>query len=120
MITRLRSVLQAFATCLSLLAAAPPAQAQVPVVSNLKAVQRAGTKLVDITYNLAAARATEAVSLQISGDGGVTFVLPAVSVTGAVGSEVSTGKGKVLTWNAGADWNGQVSSQVRFKLLVGV
>jgi hypothetical protein len=59
MITRLRSVLQAFATCLSLLAAAPPAPAQVPVVSNLKAVQREGTKLVDITYDLVADTAKE-------------------------------------------------------------
>jgi formylglycine-generating enzyme required for sulfatase activity len=116
MITRLRSVLQAFATCLSLLAAAPPALAQVPVVSNLKAVQRDGTKLVDITYDLAADTAT--VSLQISGDGGVTFAVPAVSVTGAVGSGVSTGTGKALTWNAGADWNGQFSSQVRVKVVV--
>ncbi len=45
MITRLRSVLQAFAICLSLVAAAPPATAQVPVVGNLNAVQRIETKL---------------------------------------------------------------------------
>jgi hypothetical protein len=118
MITRLRSVLQAFATCLSLLAAAPPASAQDPVVSNLKAVQREGTKLVDITYDVSADAATVAVSLQISGDGGVTFAVPAVSVTGAVGLGVSTGTGKTLTWNAGVDWNGQYSPQVQFKLLV--
>ncbi len=91
-----------------------------PVVSNLKAVQRAGTKLVDITYDIAAdtATATVAVSLQISGDGGATFTVPAVSVTGAVGPGVNTGTGKALTWNAGADWNGQYSPQVRFKLFV--
>ena len=83
-----------------------------PVVSNLKAVQREGTKLVDITYDVAAATVTVEVSLQISGDGGVTFAVPAVSVTGAVGLGVSTGTGKALTWNAGADWNVQVSSQV--------
>jgi sulfatase modifying factor 1 len=118
MITRLRSVLQASATCLSLLAAAPPAEAGL-VVSNLKAVQREGTKLVDITYDLAADTPTVQVSLQISGDGGATFAMPAVSVTGAVGLGVSTGAGKLLTWNAGVDWNGQLSSQVRVKLFVG-
>ena len=88
-----------------------------PVVSNLKAVQREGTKLVDITYDVAADTMTVEVSLQISGDGGATFAVPAVSVTGAVGSGVSTGTGKALTWNAGADWNVQVSSQVRFKVV---
>jgi formylglycine-generating enzyme required for sulfatase activity len=90
----------------------------VPVVSNLNAVQRAGTKLVDITYDLAADAAV-AVSLQISGDGGATFVVPAISVTGAVGVGVSTGTGKALTWDAGADWNGQFSSQVRVRLFAG-
>jgi formylglycine-generating enzyme required for sulfatase activity len=103
-----------------LISAAMPGWAADPVVSNLKAVQRAGTKLVDITYDLAAdatLRPTVKVSLQISGDAGVTFTVPAVSVTGAVGLGVSTGTGKSLTWNAGADWNGQYSPQVRFKVV---
>ncbi len=99
-----------------LISGAMPGWAADPVVSNLKAVQREGTKLVDITYDLAADTATVVVSLQISGDGGVNFVVPAVSVTGAMGSGVSTGTGKTLTWNAGADWNGQYSPQVRFKV----
>jgi formylglycine-generating enzyme required for sulfatase activity len=100
-----------------LISGAMPGWAADPVVSNLKAVQRAGTKLVDITYDLAADAATVKVSLQISGDGGGTFAVPAVSVTGAVGLGVSTGTGKALTWNAGVDWNGQYSPQVRFKVV---
>jgi uncharacterized repeat protein (TIGR02543 family) len=32
---------------------------------------------------------------------------------------VSTGTGKTLTWNAGADWDGQFSPQVRFKVVAG-
>ncbi len=95
-----------------------PGWAADPVVSNLMAVQREGTKLVDITYDVAADTATVEVTLQISGDGGVTFTVPAVSVTGAVGLGVSTGTRKALTWNAGADWNGQYSPQVRFKVVV--
>ena len=85
------------------------------VVSNLKAVQREGTKLVDITYGVAADTATVKVTLQISGDGGATLAVPAVSVTGAVGPAVGAGTGKALTWNARADWNGQYSAQVRFE-----
>ncbi len=100
-----------------LISGAMPGWAADPVVSNLKALQREGTKLVDITYDLAADTATVKVTLQISGDGGVTFAVPAVSVTGAVGPGVSTGAGKALTWDAGADWNGQYSPRVRFKVL---
>jgi hypothetical protein len=49
-----------------------------PVVSNLSAAQRAGTKLVDIQYDLVATGfATVAVSLEISSDGGVTWTVPA-------------------------------------------
>ncbi len=101
----------------ALISGALPGLAADPVVSNLKAVQREGTKLVDITYDVAADTATVEVSLQISGDGGATFAVPAVSVTGAVGAGVITGTGKALTWNAGADWNGQYSPQVRFKVV---
>ena len=109
---------RAAALCVAaLISGALPGWAADPVVSNLKAVQREGTKLVDITYDVAADTATVQVSLQISGDGGATFAVPAVSVTGAVGSGVSTGTGKALTWNAGADWNGQYSPQVRFKVV---
>ncbi len=102
----------------ALLLPALPGLAADPVVSRLAAVQRAGTKLVDITYDLAADAAV-AVSMQISGDGGATFAVPAVAVTGAVGSAVGPGTGKALTWNAGADWNGQFSPQLRVKLFVG-
>ncbi len=101
----------------ALILGALPGWAADPVVSNLKAVQREGTKLVDITYDVAADTPTVQVSLQISGDGGATFAVRALSVAGAVGPGVSTGIGKALTWNAGADWNGQYSPQVRFKVV---
>jgi hypothetical protein len=44
-----------------------------PVVSNISAVQRAGTKLVDITYNVTADIQKIAASLFVSGDGGTSF-----------------------------------------------
>ena len=50
-----------------------PALAAPPVVSNVRGVQRAGTKLVDVTYDLADAdTAALTVSLQISADAGAT------------------------------------------------
>jgi formylglycine-generating enzyme required for sulfatase activity len=88
-----------------------------PVVSNISAVQRAGTKLVDITYDVTADTPTVLVGLEISNDGGQTFTVPAVTTSGALGSAIPTGTGKVITWNAGVDWNGRPSSQLRFKVI---
>jgi formylglycine-generating enzyme required for sulfatase activity len=88
-----------------------------PVVSNISAVQRAGTKLVDITYDVTADTPTVKVTLEISNDGGQTFTVPAVTTSGAFGAGIATGTGKVITWNAGVDWNGRPSSQLRFKVV---
>jgi uncharacterized repeat protein (TIGR02543 family) len=98
------------------LATAPDARAADPVVSNLTAAQRAGTKLVDIAYDVTADSPTVIVSLEISSDGGSTFSVPATTVSGSIGAGVATGTGKIITWNAGADWLGQYSPQMRFKV----
>ena len=90
-------------------------RADPPVVSNVVASQRAGTKLVDITYDLTASTGTVTISVQLSGDGGVTYTLPAVTLSGAVGAGVAPGTGKRIVWDAGTDWNGQLvqNCQVR-------
>ncbi len=85
-----------------------------PVVSNISAVQRAGTKLVDITYDVTADTPTVAISLRISDDGGKTFNISPATLTGAVGPDVAVGTGKVITWNAEEDWLGNFSSNMRF------
>jgi formylglycine-generating enzyme required for sulfatase activity len=94
----------------------PLAEAADPVVSNISAVQRAGTMLVDITYDVTADTSTVWVGLAISSDGGTTFSVPADTVSGAVGLGVATGTGKVITWNAGVDWNKQYTTAMRFKV----
>lgn len=43
-----------------------------PVVSNVRASQQSGTKLVDICYDVTADTSTLAVSVQVSADGGST------------------------------------------------
>lgn len=88
-----------------------------PVVTNVGAVQRPGTRLVDITYDLATPGfAFAEVSLEISSDGGVTFDVPAVTVSGAVGAGVTPGTGKTMVWDAGADWNKNQSNAMRFRV----
>ncbi|MEI6675102.1 MAG: SUMF1/EgtB/PvdO family nonheme iron enzyme [Verrucomicrobiota bacterium] len=90
--------------------------AAAPVVSSLTGVQRTGTKLVDISYGVTANTASVKITLEGSADGGVTWTVPVSTVSGAVGSGVATGTGKVITWNAGVDWGGQYSTQIRFRV----
>ena len=91
-----------------------------PVVSNVSALQRAGTKLVDITYDVKADASMVRISLEISNDGGQTFTVPSVTTSGAVGCGIVTGTGKVITWNAGVDWDGQTSSKLLFNVMADV
>ena len=87
-----------------------------PVVSKVTFAQRAGTKLVDITYDVTSDTPTVIVSLEVSSDGGTTFSVPVTTVSGAFGTGVAIGLGKKITWDAGADWTGQYSAQMRFKV----
>ncbi len=102
---------------LSLLAFCPLAQAQL-AASNIRPVQRAGSKLVDIDYDVTGTTAPLVVSLQISMDGGGTWTMPSTSLTGAIGNTVTAGSNLRITWDAGADWNQQVSAQMKFRLSV--
>jgi formylglycine-generating enzyme required for sulfatase activity len=87
------------------------------VVSNISAAQRPNSRLVDITYDVAADFPTVSVSLQVSSNGGSTFTVPATTLSGAIGAGVTTGTAKKITWDAGADWSGQYSTQMRFKVI---
>ena len=105
-----------FFTCC--LVAAFQADGAAPVVSNVRAAQRSGTKLVDIYYDLADSdSATLAVSVAVSTNGGATYTLPATSFSGSGwGSAVTPGSSKQIIWNAAADWNGRYSANVRFRV----
>ena len=99
------------------LAAAHHVHAQL-TVSNVRAAQRAGTKLVDVDYDMTGIATPVAVSMEISGDGGTTWVVPVATLSGAIGGSVTPGSNLRITWNAGADWNSQGSTQTRFRLKV--
>jgi hypothetical protein len=106
-----------FTAALAILGTFTTALAADPVVSNLTAAQRPGTKLVDITYDVTANTPTVKVTLEISSDGGTTYSVPVTSATGAVGDGVPVGMGKTITWDAGVDWDGRFSLQGRFRLV---
>jgi formylglycine-generating enzyme required for sulfatase activity len=89
---------------LSLLIAASASANTQPVVSNVMAVQRAHTALVDVTYDVADADGDLVhVTMWYSLDGGVSWDNECVTVSGDVGAGVVPGTGLSVTWDAGAD-----------------
>jgi formylglycine-generating enzyme required for sulfatase activity len=91
--------------------------AGAPAVSNVRAAQRAGTELVDVTYDLAnPGGGTVSVTVAISTNGGTSYDLPATHLAGALGVGIAPGTGKHVTWDAGQDWPGHFSSNVRFRV----
>ena len=88
-----------------------------PVVSNVSVIQRNDSKMVDISYNLSDADGDKCtVSVQVSSDGGSTWTVPAVSFTGAVGANISSGNGKLIVWDAGKDQPGVSWNNCRIKV----
>ena len=86
-----------------------------PSVTNVSFSQQSGTKLVAVTYDLAGG--TSSVSLLVSNDNGATYNVPVKSVTGAVGDGVAAGVGKKIIWDAGTDWAGQSSNQIKMRVV---
>lgn len=103
---------------LCVLAAAFPAIAATPpVVSNVRASQRAGTKFVDILYDLSDADGdVQTIQIQVSADGGATYAIPCVTVSGDVGAGIQTGTNRSIIWNAGIDWNGQLVPSTKIRI----
>jgi len=110
---------------LLLFAALAPAGAVSPTVSNVRGLQQSPpSQFVDIYYTLADADSpTVRVALEVfylvSSGGTTTEVpIPATALSGAgIGEAVAPGPDKHIRWNAGADWPGQQSQTVRFRVL---
>jgi formylglycine-generating enzyme required for sulfatase activity len=88
-----------------------------PILENLSVAQREGTKLVDVGYDISGGTAPYTVALEVSEDSGATWTVPVSSATGDVGV-VSSAGAKSIVWDGGVDWNGQVSSTMRFRVNV--
>ncbi len=94
------------------------AHATTPVVTKVRATQRPGTKLVDIHYEVTGATNDRVqVSVAVSTNGGLNYSLPAGSFSGAgYGNGVVPGSNRQIVWDAGADWNGNHSANVSFRV----
>lgn len=99
-------------TIFNKLSAAPP------VVSNIRASQRAGTHLVDIYYNVGDPDSpTVSVQVMVSADGGTTYNVPVSTFAGHSGAGVPIGNDRRIVWNAGVDWPGRFSSACRVRII---
>ena len=97
---------------------ASSAAAAPPDVTNIIASQRSGTKLVDITYNLALDPGQTAfVELWFSPDNGLTFPVRCTAITGDANASVTAGNGKSVVWNAEADWDQQFTNNGKIRVI---
>lgn len=88
-----------------------------PEITNVRASQREGTKLVDIYYDAADADGDLLkIRVEISDNDGVKYSVPAFSLTGDIGEGIATGVNKHIIWDAGTDWDGEYSDQMRVKV----
>lgn len=92
-------------------------QAASPVISNIRASQRPGTKLVDVFYDLSDGDGDlQLIQLAASSDGGLSYGLPCITLSGHVGANVQPGTNRRITWDAGADWNGNWVPECRVRV----
>jgi formylglycine-generating enzyme required for sulfatase activity len=88
-----------------------------PVVSNVQAKQREGSRLVDITYDVADPDSpTLTVYLKVSADGGKTWKGPVELVSGDVGLHIAPGTAKRLVWDAGKEMPNQFGVKYRYRI----
>jgi len=102
-----------------LLTGALAAQADMPPgVSNIRAAQRPGTKLVDIQFDLNPVGGSNAIiSILVSSNSGGIWNVPAHTFVGDYGQDIVPGANKWVVWNAGADWNGQYTANCRVRVM---
>lgn len=80
----------------------------LPVVSIATAAQIPASANIQIGYNLFDNTADNIlVELQVSSDKGSTWTVPVASVSGDIGSSVSSGNSKIIIWQAGVDFADQ-------------
>ncbi len=92
-------------------------EAADPVVSKVRVSQRAGTHKVDIRYDVADADGDALwIKVEVSDDGGATYAVPAASFSGDFPIGIEPGIGKHIVWDAGVDWGGKYSANMRFRL----
>jgi len=118
MTSKLRSALPANLIAVWLIvASACQVLAVDPVVSRVQAKQREGSRMVDITYDVADPDSPAlTVYLKVSADGGATWKGPVELVSGDVGLGIVPGAGKRMVWDAGKELPNQFGAKYRYRI----
>jgi len=92
-------------------------QASAQQIQGLTVNQRANTFLVNIGYDLfySITNSDVFISIEASGNNGVTWDLPIMSVSGDIGI-VSPGLGKKIVWDAYLDWPEKRTTEAKVRL----
>lgn len=86
-----------------------------PTISNVAFVQREGTRVVDINYDLEHSEDLQStVSVEVTTDDIHWTVLE--GLTGDIGPNISEGTGKITIWDAGAQWQTQYFPTVKLRV----
>jgi len=114
----MKHIASTFVGIFGLLCLALTARAAAPVVTNVVASQRIGTKLIDIRYDVFDADGDpQKIRIEISHDSGASYSVPAITLSGDVGNNIASGNNKLIVWNAGVDWDGEYSPLMRVKVI---
>ena len=90
--------------------------AQVGSITNISATQRTdGSMMVDIYYDLAGSSPQYIVTAEASFNAGTNFAMLS-QVTGDAGTGISTGAGKHIVWNFGAEFPGSYSATTKIRI----
>lgn len=111
--TYLHSLSRLLKSAFVLVACAQLAAAVEPVVNDFSVKQRPGTKLVDVDYTVTGDQEM-AIGLAVTNNENGQAV-PVRTLRGATIVQSGTHR---LVWDAGADWDGQVSDDLKFALRV--
>ncbi len=88
-----------------------------PAVTNVSATQPLNTTTVQISYDLSDNTTDNLFTdFQVSGDGGSTWTVATSSASGATGSGVTAGTGRIIYWNAGINYNGHQQSNLQTRV----
>lgn len=90
----------------------------LPIVSNVRAVQRAGGNMVDIFYDLTFEAGRAHVVVHLSDDDGETYTLVPSTLSGHVGARVSSGVNRHIVWDAGRDLPDTYAENMRARVTV--
>ena len=102
----------------ALASAARAADPVLPIITNLVAVQRAGTFFVDVTYDLVDPDSPGGVFIlaEASSDNGASYGISMRTLSGDFGM-VTPGTGKKIVWNAWQDWGRNYTTNARVRLI---